>query len=263
MKWSVVYKSAINPDGSLFFPERLSAEFLQAQKQNLGSYSFANQYMNEIIPEELQTFKKHWLKYYTVLPSVPLFHFAFIDPAIGQKKTSDYTGIVVIAVDPDTNWYVRVARRERMTPSQIVNTCFDIQKEYSCLGIGVESVAYQEALIYMLNEETMRRQIMLPIKAFVPPTDRTKEARIRGLVPRYEWGRVYHCQGLYDLETELLQFPRGSHDDIVNGLADLDGLITYPERERENVEKPNSASDPRYERWFINQRLKQASKNQG
>ncbi len=260
--WSLVYKKAIGDDGAYLFPEKLSPEFLEIQKKKLGSYQFANQYQNEIIPEELQTFKKHWFKYYKELPK-NTFQFAFIDPAIGQKKTSDYTGIVVISVDTDGNWYVRVARRERLTPSQIVNTCFDLQKEFSCLGIGVEAVAYQEALIYMLAEECMRRKQVLPIKEFRPPTDRTKEARIRGLVPRYEWGRIYHCQGLYDLETELLQFPRGSHDDILDGLANLDGLVIYPEKENLDEQKPHSQSDPRYEAWFIRNRLKATGQNQG
>ncbi len=248
--WSLVYKKAIADDGTLLFPQKLSQEFLESQKRNLGSYQFANQYQNEIIPDELQTFKKHWFRYYGELPK-NTFQFAFIDPAIGQKKTSDYTGIVVISTDSDGGWYVRVARRERLTPSQIVNICFEIQKEFNTHGIGIEAVAYQEALLYMLAEEMQRRKAVLPIKEFRPPTDRTKEARIRGLVPRYEWGRISHAQGLYDLETELLQFPRGSHDDILDGLANLDGLVIYPEKETENVRRPNSPADPDYEKWFI------------
>ncbi len=231
MKWSVVYKKAVLDDGSLLFPERLSHEFLESQKRKLGSYAYSNQYQNEIIPESDQTFKKSWFRYYDTLPS-RVYNFAMIDPAIGQKKTSDYTGLSVVSVDIDGNWYIRVARRERLTPSQIVNTCFKIQSEFQTLGIGVEAVAYQEALLYMLAEETRRRKINLPIKEIRPPTDRTKEARIRGLVPRYEWGRVFHSQGLYDLETELLQFPRGSHDDIIDSLSSMEELVIYPEKER-------------------------------
>jgi phage terminase large subunit-like protein len=255
VKWNVVYQKAIRDDGSLLFPEKLSLEFLETQKRKLGSYQFANQYQNEIIPEEAQSFKKHWFKYYNTIPE-RTFTFAMIDPAIGQKKTSDYTGISIVSVDIDTNWYIRVAKRERFTPTQIVDHCFKIQTEFNTLGIGVEAVAYQEALIYMLSEEMKRRKIMLPIKAIRPPTDRTKEARIRGLVPRYEFGRIYHCQGLYDLETELLQFPRSSHDDICDSLATIDELVTYPDKEKIKDERPHSAADPGYEGWYIRNKLK-------
>ncbi len=255
MSWSLVYKKAIQDDGTLLFPEKLSNEFLEIQKRKLGSYQFANQYQNEIIPEDMQTFKKHWIKYYQTLPD-RVYTFAMIDPAIGQKKTSDLTGITVVSVDIDTNWYFRVAKGERLTPTQIVDKCFEIQNEFKTLGIGVEAVAYQEALIYMLTEEMRRRKVMLPIKEIRPPTDRTKEARIRGLVPRYEWGRIFHCQGLYDYETQLLQFPRSSRDDILDSAASLEEVIIYPEKERIEDVKPNSPADPRYESWLIRQKYK-------
>jgi predicted phage terminase large subunit-like protein len=249
LSWSIVYKSAINSDGSLLFAEKLSQEFLEIQKKKLGSYSFSNQYMNVIVSEEDQTFKKKWFKYYDTVPKNHL-NFAFIDPAIGQKKTSDYTGIVVISTDTDGNWYVRVANRERLTPTQIVNKCFEIQEQFQCRAIGIETVAYQEALIYMLSEEVGRRRVILPIKDCKPPTDRTKEARIRGLVPRVEWSRLFLKHGMFDLETELLTFPRQAHDDIVDALAHMDAIITYPEEERIEDVRPNSPADPRYENWF-------------
>jgi hypothetical protein len=54
--------------GRSFFPEKLSQEFLDNAKKTMGSYLFSNQYLNEIIPSELQTFRKEWLKYYTHIP---------------------------------------------------------------------------------------------------------------------------------------------------------------------------------------------------
>ncbi len=250
MSWSVIYRSAINEDGSLLFPEKLTHEFLDIQKKKLGSYQFAQQYLNQIIDLENQTFKKAWFKYYTEIPKNVL-RYAMIDPAIGQKKVNDYTGLIIMSVDCETNWYVQVARRKRMTPTEIVNLCFDIHKEFDCTVIGIETIAYQEALLYMLHEEMIRRNIMIPIKGYKPPNDRTKEARIRSLVPRYEFGRIYHNQGLHDLESELLTFPRAAFDDISDPLSSVEELITYPQKEKEDESKPASQSDPRWEKWFI------------
>src|SRR6476659_3032760 len=101
--WSVVYEEAVREDGSLFFPERLTHEFLEEARRKMGTYLFSNQYLNQIFPAEDQKFRKSWLKYYTVLPDVPLYNFAFIDPAISTEDGRDYTGIVVISVDHDTN----------------------------------------------------------------------------------------------------------------------------------------------------------------
>lgn len=251
MSWSIVYRKAIEDDGTLLFPERLSKEFLEIQKRKLGSYAWSNQYQNEIISEENQTFKKNWLQNYKELPTNK-HTFAMIDPAIGQNKTSDYTGIVVIDVDTDGNWYVRLAKRERCTPTQIVNLVFSLNDEYQPRVIGVESVAYQKALIYLISEEMGKRKKVIPLKEILRPTDKKKETRIRGpLVPRYEWKRIFHAQGLYDLENELLQFPKSSHDDLIDALASMDEFVTYPEAEKEQeYERPNSPADPKYESWF-------------
>lgn len=259
-KWSVIYEKSIREDGTLFFPQKLSKEFLDSAKKTMGSYIFANQYQNEIIPEELQSFKKHWIKTYERIPK-RVNTFAMIDPAIGQNKNSDYTGIVVVDVDEALNWYVKVARRERLTPTQIMDMAFQINDEFKPLAIGIESVAYQKALIYLISEEMTKRKKIIPLKEILPPNDRTKEVKIRGpLVPRYEWGRIFHAQGLYDLETELLQFPRGSHDDLIDALASIDQFVTYPEKEKEDDGKPRSQQDPRYEKWFIRNAIK--NKNQ-
>src|SRR4051812_19099879 len=118
--WSIVYKKATNEDGTLLFPERLTQEFLDKARRTMGSYLFANQYQNEIIPEDEQTFKKEWIRYYSALPA-NVHHFAFIDPAISEADTADYTGICVLAVDCEQNWYVRYAVRVRINPSQIIN----------------------------------------------------------------------------------------------------------------------------------------------
>lgn len=261
--WSIIYEKAIRDDGTLFFPERLTRSFLDEARRTMGSYLFANQYQNEVIPDEEKKFKQEWLRYYKQIPE-RVYTFAFIDPAIGQKKTSDYTGQVVIDVDVNGTWYLKIAKRERLTPTEIVNRVFELHKEFGCRAIGVESVAYQEALLYMIDEESRRRQCVAPVIGVKPPTDRTKEMRILGLVPRFEFGRILIAQGLYDFESEYSQFPRSSHDDIIDSLAQLEELVSYPPREAEKpLEKPHHHEDKNYERWAIQQTIRKANGDSG
>lgn len=249
MKWSFIYEKAIRDDGSLYFPEILSAEFLEAQKQGQGSYIFSNQYLNEIIPSDLQSFKKSWFQYYEELPK-RLNTFMFVDPAISQADSADFTGIVVVSVDSEKNWYVRHARRYKVTPTEIINLLFTLTKEFNPNIIGVEEVAYQKALLYFLDEEMRRRNILLPVKGVKPPTDKTKEMRILALVPRFEFSRVYLRRGLTDLEMELLKFPRGSHDDLIDALAGIEYVYFAPPKEQQWA-KPPAKNHPDYERWYI------------
>ncbi len=249
MKWKLVYKSAYNKDGSIFFPEKLSAEFLESQKKTMGSYLFANQYLNEILPDEERVFRPEWIKYYTQLPTNKNT-FAFIDPAIGQEEGHDYTGITVIDVDVEGRWYVRVAKRVKLTPTQIINTCFEINHNYKPTVIGIEEVAFQKVLLYMISEEMRKRRIQIPIKGVHPGTDQRKIMRINALSPRFEWGNILLTQGLFDLELELSTFPRGSHDDILDSLAYQEYIVSYPQPVKELNERPHP-SDPKYESYFI------------
>jgi len=251
MEWSVVYKRAIEKDGTLLFPERLSAEFLASARRTMGSYMYANQYQNEVIPDDEKTFRPEWIRHYKEIPS-DTYRFGFIDPAIGQKNHHDYTGVCVVDVDSDGTWYLRLANRYRITPTEIVKKMFDLCETFKLQALGVEIVAYQEALMYILAEEMNRRKVVLPVKG-ITRRSISKETRVLGLVPRFEWGKLLVAQGLTDFEDEYSTFPRGAHDDILDSLASIEDVVFYPEKKEVTIEKPNSATDPGYERWYISQ----------
>lgn len=258
MKWSIIYKQAIRPDGSLWFPERLSQEFLDHARRNMGVYLFANQYLNEVFPTEAQKFRKEWLAHYQSVPENVL-HFAFIDPAIGTEDHHDFTGVVVVAVDYNKRWYLRVAKRVRVTPSELINMVFDIQNQFGCRAIGIETVAYQKAILYMLDEEMRRRNTLLPVTGINVGTDQTKEMRILSLVPRFEWGHILLSPGLHDFETELLHFPRGKHDDIIDALASLENIVYYPTEPRKVFTEQPSPLSGDYERYIIQNLARKAN----
>lgn len=258
--WVYVYEKAIRDDGTLLFPERLTPEFLARSRKVMGSYIFANQYQNEIIPDGEQTFKKEWLRYYLSLPELS-FTYAFIDPAISEADTADFTAVSVVSVDVEQNWYVCHARRERINPSGIIDLAFKIYERFSPIVIGVEDVAFQRAIVHFAHEEMRRRNKHIPIMGVKRATDKTKEMRILSLVPRFEWGTLFLNQGLHDLELELAQFPRGRHDDILDSLASLNDIISYPSKPRRKDEPPDP-NDPKYESWYIKQLVKRSAQTE-
>jgi predicted phage terminase large subunit-like protein len=248
LKWDYVYKKAILEDGSLLFPERLSHEFLSQAKRTMGSYLFANQYLNEVIPSDDQTFKRSWLRYGAEVPEHVLT-FAFIDPAIGESKHHDYTALIIVSVDVQRNWYVRIAQRQRINPSQIIQMCFDVYDKWKPSVIGIEDVAFQRSIIHFAMEEARRRGVPLPVTGVKRGPDKTKQMRILQLVPRFEWGTLYLPGGLYDLELELAQFPRGAYDDLLDALASIEDIVHYPVPIRRKNEQPHP-TDPSYESWY-------------
>lgn len=253
-RWSVVYEKAIRDDGSLFFPERLSKSFLEQARRTMGSYMFANQYQNEIIPLEDQTFRPEWIRYYKTLPDKK-YTFAFIDPAISEATGADFTALTVIDVDADKNWYVRNATRYKINPTKIINLIFKVHEQFQPKIIGIEEVAYQKALLYMMDEEMRRRGTIVPLKGIRPDPEKSKEMRILGLVPRFEFGHIMLAQGLHDFEIEYAQFPRGGHDDLLDSLSYCDKIVYYPNKFERGTNEPPPTNHPDYEKWYISNKL--------
>lgn len=256
--WSIVYESAEDEDKNPTFPHILSRAKLDQLRKTLGSYKYANQYLNVTIPEDDQDFKKAWLRYYDSIP-INTRTFIFIDPAISLEDEADYTATVVVKVDELKQWYLVYANRQRITATQTVEWIFKLQEKFHANGIGIEDVAYQKALLHFMSEEMRKRGKMLPITGIkrsrvsqdgAIKSDNSKPLRIRSLVPRFEWGHILINRGLHDFEMEYSTFPRGSHDDILDALASIEDIAFYPQPERKPTREPN-ANDPDYESHFI------------
>jgi predicted phage terminase large subunit-like protein len=254
--WSVVYEKAIRDDGSLFFASRLTRQFLDEKRKEQGSFIFANQYQNECIPDDARSFSADWIRYYDTLP--PIHNtFVFIDPAISQEADADYTAVVVVHVDFDNNWFVSVANRYKTTPTELINKIGEVFRTFKPNVIGIEDVAYQKALLYLIFDHMKATGEVWPVKGIKPDNRESKESRILGLVPRFEWGKIFLAKGLTDLEDEMLTFPRGKHDDLIDSLAYIAQISYVPTREVKDEEQLHP-SHPGYEAQYI-RRLQQSS----
>lgn len=261
--WSIVYEGAIKDDGAPFFPEKLGFDQLSKLRKSQGVYKFSNQYLNQVIPDGEQDFKKGWLKYYDRIPQNH-YTFIFVDPAISLVDGADYTATVVVSVDELENWYVRMAYRQRITATQTIEWLFKLYDEYRPMCIGVEDVAYQKALLHFASEEMRRRNTFLPLTGVKRSTisldggkrsSNSKPIRIRSLVPRFEYGKILLNQGLDDFILEYGQFPRGSHDDLLDALSSIEEIAVYPSPIKETKDVTNP-SDPRYESHYIRKLIK-------
>lgn len=252
MHWSVVYERSIRRDGSLLFPERLTHEFLDQARRTQGSYVFANQYQNEIIPASEQKFKKEWWRYYRELPEEH-YKFAFIDPAISEEDTADYTALSVVAVDTERNWYVVLVKRQRINPTEIIDLAFDVQRQYQCMAIGIEEVAFQRSLLHFTHERMLELDEHIPVTGVKRGPDSNKHMRIMSLVPRFEFGTLFMSQACRDLEDEMSFYPRAAHDDCLDSLASIKDVVFYPAK-RKRDERP-ATNHPDYEKWYIQQLL--------
>jgi predicted phage terminase large subunit-like protein len=185
--------------------------------------------MNLPIDETTSEFKKAWFRYFTDadIKDKVLDIYITVDLAISKSSKADNTCILVAGKEknkPDI--YIIEYLHGKIDPLGVIEGLFSLYQKYrnQIVKIGIETVAYQEAIIYFLQEEMRRRQTYLPI-AELKTTNLKKEQRIRGLIPMCEIGILKHRNTMSELENEFVSFPRGQHDDIIDCVAYLPELL--------------------------------------
>lgn len=230
-RFNILVKRAIQHDGTLLFPEVLDQQFLDRTKKTQGTSMFYKQYMNEPVDDENATFKRSYImrKSWDEVKDRPMNWYLSVDPSY-EGEYSDYGALVVAGMDYMRNIYVRHIIRRKMTYGDIINGMFDLHSRFKPKNILLETVAAQKSIMYELANEQKRRGYWLPVTE-IRSRSHTKEERIRGLAPLYEFGHIYHIKEspqLDELEYELLRFPTGKHDDIIDALANVLEFATAP-----------------------------------
>lgn len=210
-------------EGDALWPDRYSKEDLENIKATIGIRDWSSLYQQSPVLVESQEFTQDMFRYFeeSDLIGKNLNYKISVDLAISKNEEADRTAIVVRAKDPQKpEWYIMETVVGRLDPLQTIDAIFSLYQVYRVKGpvvVGIETVAYQKALLYFLQEEMRRRQTFIHIIEL--QAKGKKEERIRGLIPLYKTGVVFHRHSQKEMEEELQTFPYGLHDDIIDALA--------------------------------------------
>lgn len=195
-------------------------DYINYLKASKKSSEFYSQYMNEPISEEDQKFRPDYFRYWSDRPE-RLFVGMCIDPAIGLDREADYTAITVCGMDSGHKIYVMDRIRGHWKASQIIDNVFTTYSKWKPDATGFEMNGFQITLKEGIEAEMRRRKTYFPITEIRHPSNKNKEARIECLEPFYKNGMILHSSWMKggDLEEELLTFPKGKHDDLIDSLA--------------------------------------------
>lgn len=224
---SIGWQDPRESEGELLWPARFGAKEIADLKTQLGSYGTAGQLQQIPAPASGGMFKRDWFRYYergldTVrLGNLELGHGAFmrfctVDLATSTKTSADYTVIATWGLyrgKPQELILLDLDRR-RLEGPDIVPAILHAQKVWRTAWVGIEKTGFQLSLVQHARREGVHvREIEV---------DKDKVARAMGATPLMEAGHVWFPAGaafLGGLEHELLTFPQGDHDDMVDCLS--------------------------------------------
>lgn len=220
----VFYAITTDEDGTehALWPEHRSLEKLRAMRDDpsdqdfIGSITFAQEYQHKPFSEEDAIIQPDWIK--ECEPSqVPDKHTRLarvltIDPAASERQTADFTAMIVADLYTDGNVYIRAIRNQRTSPSVTADTVRELDEIYKPQVIGIEKGALGLVFRDLLEG--------LPVIGLEP--DKDKVRRLLAVSRFFEAGRVHTVKNIQNgqaFREQLIEFPKGTHDDMVDAAA--------------------------------------------
>ena len=223
--------------------ERMGDVVLDQKLTDLGMQAFVGQYLQRPSPDGGGEFKARNIHYYNQetrkFTAKGMNVYILYDPANTKKAVKspdpDYTAIVVVGLASDNNYYLLDIIRDRFNQTERVDALFNMHMKWSKLSgrpakVGVEQYGMMTDK-FQIDEkmkELNYRFFCIEMKGRMAKND-----RIRGLTGIFEADRVYFPEKIMytDLngethnlsesfvKEELLVFPVGRHDDIIDAFA--------------------------------------------
>lgn len=215
--------------GEALWETRYNLQRLKVIKSEIGSYEWSALYQQKPINSETQEFKKEMFKSIkeSDVKRMLTSCFVTIDSSVAENEDSDYTGVVINRVNTINDWHLK-SYRKRLNSPQLINEIFKIWIKEKPEVIGIEKTLFVTAIQPYFKIECDIRNIY-PNMYMLKHKGHSKELRIRGVIPRYEAGKVYHIENECEtLEEQLLRFPKGANDDEPDALAYQSDIVVAP-----------------------------------
>ena len=250
--------------GDLLFPSRLTKSVLEEKRQELGEANYVGQYLQEPVPLGGGELKTVWVQYYKngSLKPREMNIVILVDPSGGEetnrkkKKLSDYTAMMVVGLMTDQNYYMLDAIRDRLNPTERVDTLFILHRKWAGLSGKQPKVGYEK---YGMMTDTHYIKDRQNLDNYRFPLvelggSMSKEERIRRLIPDFQMGRWYFPNTMIyvdsegrsiDLvkelvESEIATFSRSRYDDMLDALSrvkDPELMLSFPKGMESKSEK--------------------------
>ena len=214
------------PHNTAIHPERYTTEAMLRIKRNAIAAGMKRTwdalYQQNPIPDEGNYFSKEYFRHYSTAPARrDIYVYQAWDFAISEGKESDFNVGVTIGVDHRDSIYVLdVTRFKTSDGNMLIETVVDYARQWMPDTLGVEDGQIWKALESQFSKVCDEKKYWPSFEVLKPLTD--KMVRASPLRGRMQAGKVYFDkEATYwrELQKEMLHFPAGKHDDVIDSLA--------------------------------------------
>lgn len=142
------------------------------------------------------------------------------DPAISEKSAACRTAITVAGMTP----YQKIFLLEYWVgrqgdPAKIIDKLLDLAEFWQPRCIGIESVAFQQALEPYTRREMENRGTHHTLLMLKPDRNEKKDQRILSMQPYFRAGQIYIQRGMLEFIEEYETFPLGRTRDLLDAFS--------------------------------------------
>ena len=236
--------------GEALHKERYDVEALQRIERAIGARDWSALYQQKPVADEGAYFQKSWFRFYRQEDMPPVDELEFYtawDLAIGTKEENDYTVGVTVAIDRAENIYVVDMQRDQWDGAEVVESLITTWQRWRSQVTGVEKGQIEMAIAPFLQKQITELKAW---EFYIEPLKtgrRDKMARARSIQGMIKSGKVFfpspsEVSWSSTMTNELLRFPSGAHDDIVDAVAWIGQMLGQM--------NPNSAMpEPKRPSW--------------
>ena len=238
-------------NGVSIWPQMWSMEWLKKKEANYPIV-YAKEYMCDPVSGAMQRFHKEDFRYWDVIDGEAILYGASkeiiskykltdcvpavaCDLAWSEKRDADFTAIVPGFLTPNSDVLVETYIHEQgMREDKFQEILFDLDERLHKITkhvvvFGFEKAMLEKVMKHLLYKAMRDRNKFLLMKDLKWDADKITRIETR-LQPRYTSHVMYHRHGMGALETELLRFPSGKKDDLIDAEQALVSLLKYPKK---------------------------------
>ena len=224
------------------------ATLAQTKAKYLDKTQFRAQYYNDPHDSENAVIKPETFQYYDrkhvniidgqwYFKDQKLKTYAAIDFAFSMARRADYTAVIVVGIDVDSNIFVLYIDRFKTDRiSRYFESIRDAWFKWGFKTLRAEVTVAQQSIVRELKDNYFPQHgILIKIDEYRPSKQEgNKEERITAVLqPRYDGLMMYHYKGgNCELLEEELRVSNPSHDDLKDALAAAVDVAVPPARSR-------------------------------
>jgi phage terminase large subunit-like protein len=213
------------PDGE---PNLLTRQALAKKRNDMGSYIFGCQMLQNPTADLTLGFKREDMRFYEQIETRTMNLYLIVDPASKKRPKNDYTTMFVYGLGLDENYYFITGIRDKLNLKQRTDKVFELLTMYP----NIKSVGYEE---YGLQADVEHIRLEMETRSF-----RFDITELGGNIPKNDrilklspiMNKIYYPKNLNFVDYSAMQqdltqliaqefesFPFGTHDDCIDNIS--------------------------------------------